>query len=69
MSPIRPLGVVEAEQKRLAVTRKVAAGMLGYSEKTIDRLVKRRQLKLVRDGRLVRILVASIYKYLERHAA
>jgi excisionase family DNA binding protein len=49
------------------LTKAEVARILGVSAKTIDRRIRARELPVIRDGRIVRILLDDLEDYLRRH--
>lgn len=53
--------------KPLCYTIEETAQLLGYSVRTIRRLIYRGELKTCGAGKLLRVLYSSILAYIERH--
>jgi len=53
----------------LQVTIATAAALLSYDQRTIRRLIERRELQAVGHGKLRRVLMSSILDYQSRHVS
>lgn len=51
----------------LQVNKKVAADMLSISVRTLERLVERRELPKIGEGRLVRFAITDLEAWIERN--
>lgn len=63
----KPIGSNTPSREPLQVTITVAAELLSYDQRTIRRLIERRELKAVGHGKLRRVLMSSIRDYQSRH--